>query len=334
MKHETEKVIVTGGAGFIGSNLTDALIVLGYEAHVIDNLSGGKMENVNPKAIFHENDIRNFSDIAPIFENAKFVFHLAALPRVQYSIEHPDITSEVNVMGTQNVLMASAQAKVSHVVYSASSSAYGDSVVMPLHENLPANPKSPYGLHKYVGELYCKLWSEVYDLPTVSLRYFNVYGPKLDPDGAYALVIGKFLKQRKEGKSITITGDGEQTRDFTHVHDVVRANILAAESENVGKGEVINIGAGKNHTINELAKLIGGEIEYVAARLEPHDTLADNSLAKKLLGWEPTVRFEEGIAEMKKIFKIQDYDNVTTHHFPAPPPNQQHFTFRRGIISL
>jgi UDP-glucose 4-epimerase len=298
------KVVVTGGAGFIGSNLTDALIERGYEVHIIDNLSGGKRGNVNPKAIFHEKDIRSLSDIVPIFENAKFVFHLAALPRVQYSIEHPDITSEVNVMGTQNVLMASEKAKVARVVFSASSSAYGDSTVMPLHENLPVSPKSPYGLHKYIGEMYCKLWNEVYGLSTVSLRYFNVYGPKLDPDGAYALVIGKFLKQRKECGPITITGDGTQTRDFTHVRDVVRANILAAEGEKVGHGEVINIGAGENHTINELAKLIGGEVEHIAPRLEPHDTLADNSLAKKLLGWEPTVSFEEGIVELKKIFGI------------------------------
>lgn len=301
---KNEKVIVTGGAGFIGSNLVEALLERGYDVHIIDNLSGGKRENVNPKAVFHEKDIRNLPNIAPLFENVKYVFHLAALPRVQYSIEYPDITSEVNVMGTQNVLMASEKAKVSRVVYSASSSAYGDSDVMPLHESLPPNPKSPYGLQKYIGELYCKLWSEVYGLSTVSLRYFNVYGPHLDPNGAYALVIGKFLKQRKEGKSITITGDGEQTRDFTHVRDVVRANIFAAEGEKVGKGDVINIGAGKNHTINELAKIIGGEVEHVAPRLEPHDTLADNSLAKKLLDWEPTVVFEEGIEELKTIFGI------------------------------
>lgn len=299
-----EKVIVTGGAGFIGANLTDALIERGYDVHIIDNLSGGKRENLNPKAIFHEKDIRSLSGIAPIFENAKYVFHLAALPRVQFSIENPDLTHEVNVTGTQNVLIASERAKVSRVVFSASSSAYGDSVVMPLREDLPPNPKSPYGLHKYAGELYCKLWSEVYGLSTVSLRYFNVYGPKLDPDGAYALVIGKFLKQRKEDTPITITGDGTQTRDFTHVRDVVRANILAAESPQVGKGEVINIGAGKNHTINELAKLIGGEMEHIAPRMEPRDTLADNSLAKKLLDWEPQVSFEEGIDELKKLFGI------------------------------
>lgn len=296
--------MVTGGAGFIGSNLTDALVERGYEVHVVDDLSGGKIHNVNPKAAFHEKDIRDFSDIESVFENTKFVFHLAAIPRVQFSMENPDLTHQVNVVGMQNVLIASAKAKVSRVVYSASSSAYGDSEVMPLHENLPINPKSPYGLHKYVGELYCKLWSDIYHLPTVSLRYFNVYGPRLDPDGAYALVIGKFLKQRKEGGPITITGDGTQTRDFTHVRDVVRANILAAESEKVGRGEVINIGAGKNCSINKLAEIIGGEVEHIAPRLEPHDTLADNSLAKKLLDWEPRVSFEEGMDELKNIFEI------------------------------
>ncbi len=166
MKQNIQKVVVTGGAGFIGSNLASALIERGYEVHIIDNLSGGKRENVNPEAVFHEKDIRNLEEILPIFEGAKFVFHLAALPRVQYSIEHPDVTSEVNVMGTQNVLIASSQAKVLRVVYSASSSAYGDSDILPLHERLPASPKSPYGLQKYVGELYCKLWSEVYGIWT------------------------------------------------------------------------------------------------------------------------------------------------------------------------
>jgi len=298
------KVVVTGGAGFIGSNLADALIEKGYEVHIVDSLVAGKKENVNPKAIFHEKDIRYWEDMQEIMNDTKYVFHLAALPRVQFSIENPIETNETNVDGTLNVLKAAHDAGVSKVIFSASSSAYGDQVIMPLREEMPAHPKSPYGLHKYIGELYCRLWNEVYGLPTVSLRYFNVYGPRLDPNGAYALVIGLFLRLRKEGKPLTITGDGTQTRDFTHVRDVVRANILAAESDMVGKGETINIGAGNNHTINELAELMGGPVEHIAPRLEPHDTLADNSLAKKLLGWEPTVNFEEGIAELKKIFAI------------------------------
>ena len=174
----------------------------------------------------------------------------------------------------------------------------------PLSEELPAQPKSPYGLQKYVGELSCRLWTEVYGLPTVSLRYFNVYGPKFDPNGAYALVIGKFLKQKKEDTPLTITGDGTQTRDFTHVSDVVRANLLAAESPKVGKGEVLNIGAGRNLSVNDLAAMIGGPSVHVEPRLEPHDTLADNRKARELLGWEPRVRLEDGIMMLKEEMNI------------------------------
>jgi len=210
------------------------------------------------------------------------------------------LTYSVNVDGTVSVLRAAVEGGVKRVVYAASSSAYGDQVALPLSETLPAQPKSPYGLQKYIGELSSKLWSDVYGLSTVSLRYFNVYGPKFDPEGAYALVIGKFLKQKKEGTPLTITGDGTQTRDFTHVSDIIRANLLAAESPNVGKGEVLNIGAGRNMSVNDLAAMIGGPSVHVEARLEPHDTLADTSLAKKLLGWEPTIKLEDGIAELKK----------------------------------
>lgn len=298
------KVVVVGGAGFIGSHLVDALIKKGYETHVLDNLSGGKREQVNPKAIFHEADIRKFDSIKPVVKGARFVFHLAALPRVQYSIKHPIETHEVNVTGTLNILIASKEGGVKRVIYSASSSAYGDQKTLPLIETMVSCPKSPYGLHKYLGEQYCRVWSEVYGISTVSLRYFNVYGPRINPDGAYALAIGKFLKQRKDGNPLTIWGDGTQTRDFTHVRDVVRANILAAESTMVGKGEVINIGAGRSFSVNQLAKLIGGKVVHEPAKLEPHDTLADHLLARKLLGWKPEVTLEEGIVELKKLFKI------------------------------
>lgn len=300
-----EKVIVTGGAGFIGSNLADALVKEGFDVHIIDNLSGGEKENVNPEAKLHVVDITDLEAIKPIFKGASYVFHLAALPRVQYSIEHPAETNKANVEGTMNVLIASHEAGVKKVIYSASSSAYGDQEQMPLKEDFPAHPKSPYGLHKYLGELYCKLWSEVYKLPTVSLRYFNVYGPRNNPEGAYALVIAKFLKQRTNGESMTITSDGKQTRDFTNVKDVVQANLLAMKSEKVGQGEVINIGAGHNYSINKIAELIGGPTTHIEARFEPRDTLADNSLAKKLLGWEPKVSIEEGITELKKLADLQ-----------------------------
>jgi len=296
-----KKAVVTGGAGFIGSHIVDALIARGDEVHVVDNYAGGKREDrINPKATYHEVDVRDYDTLAPIVAGAEYVFHEAALPRVQFSIENPELTFSVNVGGTVSVLRAAHEGGVKRLIYAASSSAYGDQATLPLSEDLPAQPKSPYGLQKYVGELSCRLWSEVYGLSTVSLRYFNVFGPKFDPNGAYALVIGKFLKQKKEGTSLTITGDGTQTRDFTHVSDVVQANLLAAESPNVGKGEMVNIGAGRNVSVNDLAVLIGGPSVHEAARLEPHDTLADNALAKELLGWEPRVRLEDGIMALKK----------------------------------
>lgn len=296
--------VVTGGAGFIGSHLAAALLAEGYAVRVVDNLSGGKREKIPKGAEFFEQDVNDTVALSEVMSGADFIFHFAALPRVQYSIEHPIETNVANVNGTVSVLKAAKDAGVKRVVYSASSSAYGDQVIMPLTEDMPASPKSPYGLQKYIGELYSRLFSEVYGLSTVSLRYFNVYGPGADPEGAYALVIAKFLKQRSLGEPMTITGDGMQTRDFTHVRDVVRANILAARSEHVGKGEVINIGAGQNASVARVAELIGGPVEHIPARLEPHDTLADNMRAKRLLGWEPTVTLEEGIAELKKEFGL------------------------------
>jgi len=282
----THKVVVTGGAGFIGSHLVRALQQEGHEVVVVDHKNG--------------DDIRDINTLQKHFAGAQWVFHTAALPRVQYSIEHPLETNEVNVGGTLTVLEAARMAGVARVVYSASSSAYGDTTQMPLVEDMQAHPISPYALQKHVGELYCRLYAEVYKLPTVSLRYFNVYGPGADPNGPYALVVAKFIEQRIAGGPMTITGDGTQTRDFTHVRDVVRANLLAAQAATVGHGEVINIGAGQSASVNRIAELIGGPTQHIAPRLEPHDTLANNTLAKKLLGWEPQVSLEEGIAELKK----------------------------------
>ncbi len=302
---QKKKAVVTGGAGFIGSNLTRELLKSGYEVVVVDNLSGGARKNVPVGVTFHKLDICNTKGLIKIFTGTDVVFHLAALPRVQFSIEYPQETHNANITGTLSVLVAAQATGVGRVVYSASSSAYGDQKKMPLMEDMTAHPKSPYGLQKYVGELYCRMFSEVYGLPTVCLRYFNVYGPGASAEGAYALVIAKFLKQRMNGVAMTITGNGKQTRDFTHVYDVVRANILAAESQKVGKGEVVNIGAGKNASVKHITKLIGGPVEYIPARLEPRDTLADNSCAKKLLGWVPKILLEDGIAELKKLLGLQ-----------------------------
>ncbi len=299
------KVVVTGGAGFIGSHLAEALVEKGYDVHVVDNLVAGKRAHVPAAAILHEVDIRDGAAVlTPIFKDAKYVFHLAALPRVQPSIQNPRETHETNVTGTLNVLIAARDAGVKRVVYSASSSAYGDQETLPLREDMAARPLSPYGLQKYVGEQYAALFPMLYSLETVSLRYFNVYGPRAATDGAYALMIGIFLNQRKNGEALTIVPDGTQSRDFTHVRDAVRANLLAAESPNVGKGEVINIGGGNNKTVLEVASLIGGPQTFIEPRFEPKHTLADISKAKMLLGWEPTVPFEEGIGELKTLYGL------------------------------
>jgi nucleoside-diphosphate-sugar epimerase len=303
-KEQRKKVVVTGGAGFIGSHLVDALVEQGFDVHTIDNLVNGKIERVNKKATFHKADITDFEAIKPIIAGSEYVFHLAALPRVQFSIDHPHEAHETNVNGTFNVLLAAKEAKVKKVIYSGSSSAYGDQDTMLLREDMRANPKSPYALQKYYGELQCKLFTTVYGLPTVSFRNFSVYGPRSEPDGGYPQAIPKFIDQVKKGKHITITGDGTQTRDFIHVRDVVRANILAATKDTVGSGELINLGSGRSSSVNTIAKLIGGKIEYIPARFEPKNTLADNSLALALLGWKPEVTLEEGIRELKKMSGI------------------------------
>ncbi len=293
------KVLVTGGAGFIGSHLVNKLIEDGHQVSIIDNLSSGKREYINPEAKFFELDITDFEKIKPIFKDVDFVFHVAAVPRIPLSIKKPLETNKANITGTLNVLVASKGEGVKRVIYSASSSSYGGQKELPVKESMRSRPLNPYALQKYVGELYCKIFSEIYKLSTVSLRYFNVYGTRQPKEGTYAPVIGMFLRQKKEGKHLTITGDGEQTRDFSYVSDVVRANILAMESDKVGKGEVINIGAGNNHSINEIAKIIGGEVKYIPLPPgEMRDTLADISLAKELLDWTPKIKLAEGIKKL------------------------------------
>lgn len=300
MIQNSKKILVTGGAGFIGSHLVDALIDKGFEVNVIDNLSTGKKENLNPQAKFHKLDIRDLKKIKPLFKGIDYVFHLAAQPRIQPSIINPAESHSNNVVGTFNVLIASRDAKIKKFIYSASSSAYGDQENLPLREDMIPRAKSPYSLFKLIGEYYCKLFNELYGLPTVSLRYFNVYGSRQPREGAYATVIGIFLRQAKVGRPLTIVGNGKQTRDFAHARDVVRANILAMKSNKVGKGEIINIGSGKNYSVNKIASLISEKVIYIPSRLaEVQDTLADNTKAKKLLNWQPMVEIEEGIEELK-----------------------------------
>lgn len=298
------KYTVIGGAGFIGSNLVDLLIKEGHEVLVIDNLSTGDIKNVNPKASLLICDISEENSLGDSLEGSDTVFHLAALARVQPSIENPLEFNKTNVNGTLNVLMAAKDSNVRRVVYSASSSAYGDAEIFPTPENHPTDPLSPYGLQKLIGEQYCRVFYHCYGLETVSLRYFNVFGERQSLEGAYKLVMGIFANQRLQGKPLTITGDGEQRRDFTYVGDVVKANLLAAQSKLVGKGEVINIGNGDNRSINQIADLIGGPKEYIEKRLEPQQTLADNTKAKELLGWSPTTTVEQWVPQYKKEIGI------------------------------
>ena len=303
------KYVVVGGAGFIGSHIVDKLVEQNHEVVIIDNLSTGKMENVNPKASVEYIDISNVNEcpnMVEIMSGADALFLLAAKARVQPSIENPVEYETNNTIGTLNVLKCASDAGVRRVVYSASSSAYGNTEKLPSVESDPINPMSPYGVQKYYGEVMCKMFSEVYGLETVSLRYFNIYGERQNVGGAYAMVIGIFADQKLRGEVMTINGDGEQRRDFTYVGDVVNANILASQSENVGNGEVINIGNGDNRSINDIADMIGGERIHREPVIEPKETLADNSLAEKLLGWKPTQNIEDWVPGYKKEMGLDD----------------------------
>ena len=299
-----KKIVVTGGAGFIGTNLVHFLVEHGHTVKVVDDLTAGKRERLPTAIEFHKLDIRDTAALSSVCEGTDVIFHLAALPRLQFSIDHPQIAHDVNITGTLSILEAARAAGVKRIVYAASSSAYGDQQTLPLTTDLPPQPKTPYALQKYVGEAYMKLWSELFGIETVSLRFFNVYGPHLDPDGAYALVIGRFLKLAKEGKPLTITGDGEQTRDFTHVNDVVSALYKVSQSDAVGKGEVFNVGAGVQTTINDLARMIGGSVAYVPARIEAKYSQADIEATKETFDWEPTDSLSDGIAELKTQFGL------------------------------
>jgi nucleoside-diphosphate-sugar epimerase len=302
-----KNILVTGGAGFIGSNLVSKLVADGYNVVVLDDLSTGNINNLHDVRDSIEFLERDLSKVEISFlaytlksRNIDTVFHLAALARVQPSIKDPITFNNINVNGTLNLLFACHKADIKRVVYSASSSAYGETKVLPTAETVPTNPLSPYGLQKLIGEQYCKMFSEIYNLETVSLRYFNVYGEKMPSEGAYLTVISIFDGQLKAGIPLTITNDGKQRRDFTYVGDIVEANILAATNKNVGKGEVFNIGNGDNYSINEVADMMKGEKTYGEQRIEPFETLADNTKAKARLGWMPKGNLPKWLHEKYK----------------------------------
>lgn len=297
-----KRVIVTGGAGFIGSHLVDELLFFKHEVIVIDNLSLGKRENIHPRIFdertFFRYDIRNLQQIRPLFDGVDCVFHLAAHPRIQPSIIDPITSFENNVTGTLNVLMAAKEAGVKKLVFSGSSSVYGDQEFSPPYgEDRIPSPKNPYAQFKLDSERHCLMFNKLYNLPVVCFRYFNVYGERQSTGGAYATVVGIFLRQLERGEPLTIVGDGEQSRDFTYVQDVVRANIAAANSSSA-VGEVINIGSGEDFSINEVAGMIVGKelkgVQYLPVRPgEARETLANISKAKQLLGWQPWVRLSD-----------------------------------------
>lgn len=291
--------IVTGGCGFIGSHLADNLIKLNFEVVVIDNLSVGRRENIshlneNSQFTFVDADISNFDLIEPIFRGADLVFHLAALADIVPSIENPTEYYKSNVNGTFNVLQACRKHKVKKIIYAGSSSCYGIPDEYPTKETAPIRPEYPYALTKNLGEQLVMHWCKLYNLPAISLRFFNVYGPRARTSGTYGAVFGVFLAQKLANKPFTVVGDGNQTRDFTFVSDVVNAIIAAAESDL--SGEVINIGSNNTYSINRLVELLGGEITYIPKRPgEPDCTWADITKATQLLDWEPKVSLEEGV---------------------------------------
>ena len=290
------KALVTGGAGFIGSNLAKELLDQNWQVSIIDNFESGKMSNIPSGATVIQTDLRykeNRETIFSALRGVDYVFHLAALPRVQPSIDNPIEYHDSNVNATLNMLNLAEEAGVKRFVFSSTSAVYGNANQFPTSETADIDPLSPYGLHKLIGENYCKLFSKIYDIETVSLRYFNVFGDKMPLEGAYTLVMGVFAEQLRNGLPMTIRGDGEQRRDFIHVKDVAQANILAATSKKVGKGECINIGSGQNKSVNEIANLMGKNKVNVDPVIEPRITLCDNTLAKKLLNWQAEHSLED-----------------------------------------
>ncbi len=296
--------LVTGGAGFIGSHLVGQLIEQGHKVKVIDNLSSGKKENLHPEADFYRLDICDFEKIRPVFKGVDNVFHLAAIPRVPLSIKDPIGTSRVNIIGTMNVFKAAIESKVKRIIFASSSSVYGEQEKLPLKEDMKPNPISPYGLQKLVGEQTARLFTNLYNTPIVSLRYFNIYGPRIDFDSDYSLVIGKFLRLKAENKPLTIFGSGDQTRSFCYVDDAVLANIKAMESSKITGGEIINIGQKKSYSVNYLSKIIGGQVQYLPPRTgDPLNTQADTSLAQELLDWQPKTDLIAGVQKTKEWFE-------------------------------
>lgn len=306
------KTLITGGAGFIGSHLAELLIGKGHEVLVVDNLLSGRLKNLqsiadHPKFSFAQADIRDTASLQPLFDGADWVFHLAGLADIVPSIEMPAQYYSTNVAGTFNVLESARQSGVKRVLYAASSSSYGIPDIYPTPESAPIKPQYPYALTKYMGEELVLHWANVYKLPAVSLRLFNVFGTRSRTTGAYGAVFGVFLAQKLNGRPFTVVGNGAQTRDFTYVTDVAEAFLCAAESG--VSGEAMNVGSGNHYTVNRLVELLGGDIEYIPKRPgEPDCTFGDISKIQRLLGWKARVTFEDGVGRM--LERINDWKDA------------------------
>jgi len=310
------RALVTGGGGFIGSHLAEALLKKGHGVRILDDFSTGKRENLifennYPSLDIVEGDIRDLALCQKVMEGTDYVFHQAALPSVQRSVEDPLGSNAVNVGGTLNILLAARDAKVKRVMYASSSSIYGDTPTLPKREDMSLMPLSPYALQKYAGEQYCRLFSQLYGLETVSLRYFNVFGPRQDPNSVYSAVIPRFIEALLHRRSPIVYGDGEQSRDFTYIDNVVQANVLAMSAPRL-QGEGVNIACGQRISLNQLLailkKLIQSERPVVYEEARPGDvqhSLADISKAKDSLKYAPVVDIETGLRRTIDFFGRQ-----------------------------
>lgn len=312
MGADCKTCVVTGGAGFIGSHLTELLLDRGHSVRSIDNLSTGDLAHIqhlmdNPEFTFIEKNVANQKQIQPHFEHVDWVFHLAGLADIVPSIEQPVDYHAANVSGTISVLEAARAHGIDRFLYAASSSCYGIPDEYPTDEQADMRPEYPYALTKHLGEKYVMHWDRVYDLPCISLRLFNVFGPRQQTEGAYGAVFGVFLAQKLAGEPLTVVGDGTQTRDFTYVTDVARAFLTAAKAD--VSGEIYNVGSDGTYSINRLVELLGGERTRIPDRPgEPDQTYADISKIKQDLGWEPTVSFEDGVNRL--LARIDEFKDA------------------------
>lgn len=292
-----KRALVTGGAGFIGSNLVDKLIDMGVEVTVIDNFSTGKRENLNPAACCLELDISTISidTLTNLMEGINVVFHMAAEPRIQVSIENPSETIKTNILGTSNILEAAKEAGVGKIIYSSTCAAYGLQTKLPFNENMKTDCLNTYSISKVAGEELCKMYSTLFGLDILTFRYFNVYGNRQPTTGQYAPVIGIFKRQKDNNEPLTIVGDGLQTRDYINVLDIVEANI-AASTSSYSNGSIYNIGTGKEHSVLDIAKLISDEYIHIPQREgECKYVKADITKVKHFLNWEPKIKLKDWI---------------------------------------